>query len=347
MDAYNGAICEAIERACLMTSAPDDPRTRADPGATCAITPLDCLNYSANQLQTLFAHRNHTAIKDCLSAVENLWMICEKLSTTDRVAVPAAAVLFGEDTRNGLPPLFSTSTGTALRDTREAAIRHAVLELVERDLVALWWYNRLPAPRLDTDFVAEALPAEMAEWLASRRRRTHHLLMPSDLPVSAVVAISTRADGSRPAIGAAAALDPAAAVRAATLELLQGEIALGHMRAARKAPDPPPAPPLLAWSEATNARAEPFLAGGPPVTPPPATTFDALTDHFAATGIEVLIADLTRPELGVPVVKALSPQLRDWLPRFGPGRLYDVPVALGLRASPTAEADLNPVPFVI
>jgi len=235
-----------------------------------------------------------------------------------------------------------------VRDTPESARRHAILELVERDQVAIWWYNRLPARPLDPAFAAAALPADMADWLASRRRRTTHLLLPGDLPASTIVTLSARADGSAPAIGAAAALDPAAAVRSAALEMLQCEIALAHMRAAQKAPDPPPLPPLLAWSEATNLAATPYLRGdGPPATPPPAIRFDALTAHFAENGIDVVTVDLTRPELGVPVVKALSVALRDWLPRFGPGRLYDVPVALGLRKTPLVESDLNPTPFVI
>ncbi len=259
----------------------------------------------------------------------------------------ALAALFGEDARRGLPNIFSTSTGTAVRDSHEAAARHAILELVERDAVAIWWYNRLPAPRLDPRFTAAALPGNLSAWLTGRRRHTWHLLIPTDLPAAAVVALSARADGSHPAIGAAAAVDPADAVRAATLEMLQGEISLITMAAAQREPDPPPPPPLYAWSRATDAFAAPNLAGAGIAPAPEPGSFAALEAHFAANGITILTVDLTRSELGVPVVKALSPQLRDWLPRFGPGRLYDVPVALGLRAAPLAEADLNPIPFVI
>lgn len=192
------------------------------------------------------------------------------------------------------------------------------------------------------------LPDDFARWLTSRRRRTYHLLMPTDLPATTVVAVSTRGDGSAPAIGAAASLNPASAVRSATLELLQGEISLAHMRALQKTDGAPPPPPLLAWSNATNALAIPHLRGSAGERPLPApTTMHALHEALAARGIDVYFTDLTRPELSIPVVKALSPQLRDWLPRFGPGRLYDVPVELGLLPAPTPEADLNPIPFVI
>lgn len=346
--ARNAAVCEAFERASLITGGPDDPRiwdgaTDAHP-TFCA---LGLQNFSSTQLQILVAGTNDTATQNCAYPVENLWICGTDTSTKGCVWVSALAALFGEDARIGLPSVFSTSTGTAVRETLEAAARHAILELVERDAVAIWWYNRLPAPRLDPHFAAAALPEDLAAWLAGRRRQTWHLMIPTDLPAAAVVALSARADGSHPAIGAAAAPDPADAVRAATMEMLQGEISLITMEAAQRAPNPPPPPPLYAWSSATNAFATPYLAGAGIARAPAPQNFAALEAYCAAAGITIVTVDLTRPELGVPVVKALSPQLRDWLPRFGPGRLYDVPVALGLRAAPLAEADLNPIPFVI
>ena len=58
----------------------------------------------------------------------------------------------------------------------------------------------------------------------------------------------------------------------------------------------------------------------------------------------MMVLDQTRPDVGLPVVKVIVPGLRHFWPRFGPGRLYDVPVGLGRLATPTREADLNPVP---
>lgn len=291
---------------------------------------------------------HNNAIYNCDSFVDNLWINGWDVVRGCRVDVSATAALFGEDRRIGLPGVFSTSTGAATRDTRAGAAVHAVLELVERDGVAIWWYNRLRPSRLAPDFAAAALPAEMADWIAARRRQTRYLLLPTDLPVATIVALSARADGSRLAIGAAAALDPADAVRSATLELMQCELTLANMRAYAQMPDAPPPPPLYLWSQATalDAHAE-FGADAPFAEPPAAIDYAALVEHFAAAGIDLVTVDLTRPELRIPVVKALSPQLRDWLPRFGPGRLYDVPVALGLRDRPTPEAELNPTPFVI
>ncbi|HVV81730.1 MAG TPA: YcaO-like family protein, partial [Kofleriaceae bacterium] len=71
----------------------------------------------------------------------------------------------------------------------------------------------------------------------------------------------------------------------------------------------------------------------------------ACVARAAARDLEVLVLDQTRPDLALSAVKVLVPGLRHFWPRLGPGRLYDVPVALGRRAAPLAEEQLNPVPL--
>jgi oxazoline/thiazoline synthase len=60
-------------------------------------------------------------------------------------------------------------------------------------------------------------------------------------------------------------------------------------------------------------------------------------------GLDFLVLDQTRPDIGVPVVRVIVPGLRHFYRRFAPGRLYDVPVKLGWREAPLPESDLNPV----
>ena len=60
-------------------------------------------------------------------------------------------------------------------------------------------------------------------------------------------------------------------------------------------------------------------------------------------GLDVLVLDQTRPDVGVPVVRVIVPGLRHFHRRFAPGRLYDVPVKLGFRKRALREADLNPL----
>ena len=60
-------------------------------------------------------------------------------------------------------------------------------------------------------------------------------------------------------------------------------------------------------------------------------------------GLDFLVLDQTRPDIEVPVVRVVVPGLRHFYRRFGPGRLYDVPVKLGWRDRPLPESELNPL----
>ncbi len=261
------------------------------------------------------------------------------------MSVPAAAVLFPDGPTDG-PPLAS-STGTAIRDTAEAATGHALRELVERDTVAVWWYNRLVPHRLPASRSMAALPPDVATHLDERPRLVWHLLLDTDLPAAVIVAVSCEADGRAVALGAAAAETVDAAILASTLEMLQIETSLIQMRMAAEAGAIEP-PPLLLWSNGTDALASPVLHGTdarPPAGPPPGDT-DALLAALRAADIDVVAVDITRPEIPIPVVKIVSPVLRDWGPRFAPGRLTELPVSLGLREAPLAEGDLaEPFPL--
>jgi oxazoline/thiazoline synthase len=71
----------------------------------------------------------------------------------------------------------------------------------------------------------------------------------------------------------------------------------------------------------------------------------ALQKFVEKDGMEVLVLDQTRADIGLPVVKVIVPELRHFYPRFGPGRLYDVPVKLGHFSEPLRETELNPILF--
>ncbi|WP_415840779.1 YcaO-like family protein, partial [Nocardiopsis rhodophaea] len=68
---------------------------------------------------------------------------------------------------------------------------------------------------------------------------------------------------------------------------------------------------------------------------------------LAERGLEMLVLDQTRPDVGLPVVKVVVPGLRGFWARFAPGRLFDVPLALGRVPFPTRYEDLNPYPLFL
>jgi ribosomal protein S12 methylthiotransferase accessory factor len=69
---------------------------------------------------------------------------------------------------------------------------------------------------------------------------------------------------------------------------------------------------------------------------------DACVDIARRAGLDFLVLDQSRPDVEVPVVRVIVPGLRHFYRRFGPGRLYDVPVKLGLLDRPLQENELTP-----
>jgi ribosomal protein S12 methylthiotransferase accessory factor len=68
----------------------------------------------------------------------------------------------------------------------------------------------------------------------------------------------------------------------------------------------------------------------------------ACVDIATRAGLDFLVLDQTRPDIDVPVIRVIVPGMRHFYRRFAPGRLYDVPIKLGLLDRPVAEKDLNP-----
>jgi ribosomal protein S12 methylthiotransferase accessory factor len=60
-------------------------------------------------------------------------------------------------------------------------------------------------------------------------------------------------------------------------------------------------------------------------------------------GLEFMVHDLTRPDIGLPVAKVIVPGMRLHWRRLAPGRLYDVPVQLGWLPRPYREEEMNPL----
>ena len=237
------------------------------------------------------------------------------------------------------------SNGCAAGRTLEKATVSAFCELVERDALAIWWYNRIPRSGLDLFAMGGEVARHLHERLRTQGRTLHLLDLTTDLNVPVVAAISAVADGSRVAFGFGSNLRIGLAARRALLEMQQ---VLGAMESAEKSPL------LQRWSAEINLRKEPWLA---PAVHQVSTAVDVGSDAgndlavcvetIRRRGMDFLVANCTRPAIKVPAVRVVVPGLRPASPRFAPGRLYDVPCRLGWRDRPLAEEQMNPFPFFL
>lgn len=227
--------------------------------------------------------------------------------------------------------------GCATGSTHAEAVVQALLELVERDSTAIWWYNRIPRPALDPLTVADPRVRELAQGFVDQAWDCWLLDLTGDLAIPCLAAVARAKSDGRWCIGFGCHFDGAIAIERAMTELVQLFRANGR-------DGPPP------WETTADAD-ETFLfpQGEAVIADAPmrgVATLGRLIewtgDRLAERGVEMLVLDQTRPDTGLPVVKVFAPGLRHFWPRFGPGRLYDVPVQMGWRDTPLTEENLNP-----
>jgi ribosomal protein S12 methylthiotransferase accessory factor len=223
---------------------------------------------------------------------------------------------------------------------------------VERDQVAIWWFNRIPRPEVDLDSFGDPYLDELRRYLSSVSRELWVLDVTADLGIPVVVALSRLAGGGGVMFGFGSHLDARIALLRAVTELNQKlAFALGPGRGAFAAHGNERSPSALSrWEVALDENPH-LLPAGPARG---AADFPTLwTDDIAADvelcrraveahGMEVLVLDQTRADVGLPVVRVVVPGMRHFWPRFAPGRLYDVPVQLGWLSEPLTEERLNP-----
>lgn len=260
--------------------------------------------------------------------------------------LPAAYCYFGYADAEYPAPLYAIAdaNGCAAGNTVAEAILQGLLELIERDATALWWYSRAGRPGIDLESFADVRLTAIRDAHAALGRTLAILDLRSDTGVTVAAAVAwDRIDGTVLPTGRGCHLDPAIAVLRAVTELSQVSAVCG-------AADRQPA------HRATIGE-RPFLV---PDSSPPVRAAD-LVDRsgndvsdaidwcvriLAGLGHDVLVLDTTRPELGLDSVRVVVPGLRPLLRRLAPGRLYDVPAALGWVPRKLREDELNPEAFV-
>ncbi len=343
IEARVSALGEAVERYCGSRCG-DEPTVRASYrglGAD-AVHPNSCLLYDERQ----YADRDHWN-KGCNplhrvpepfdEASEIEWSPAWSLITGKRRWLPTAMVYFDLDPSRRSASMWADSNGNAAGASLEDAILQGFLELVERDAVALWWYNRTSQPQVDIESFEDPRITQLELGYAQMGRRLWVLDITSDLGIPAMAAVSEGFGGL--AMGFGAHVDPRVALTRACTEL--GQMIAAGARGkgpAMRTPDqsylrPRPGAPV----QASDYRYTRHLDL--------AEDLDRIRDAVTAADLDMLVVDQTRPDVRMPVVKVLVPGMRHFWPRFAPGRLFDVPVRLGRIASSTPYEELNPVPM--
>ncbi|MGW0131111.1 TOMM precursor leader peptide-binding protein [Streptomyces sp. NPDC003299] len=347
VEARASALCEAVER--YSASRQGDELTVRD---SCAGLGAQAVHPNTYQLfhERQYADRDrwnaaqgpfHRVSRPFGTATVTDWTPVWSLTAQTHRLLPTSTLYFDSSRAGAADGLWADSNGNAAGSSLEDAVVQGFLELVERDAVAVWWYNRLRLPALDLDAFDEPWLAGLRDAFGRAGRTVTALDLTTDLGIPVVAVVSMPAADAQPdfVCGFGAHFDPRLALRRALTEAVQ----------LLPAPQPLPSGTLLA---------QPQLLADPGQSarcPGDWTAFPRHADLLgdvaeiralvARHGMELLVLDQTRPDVGIPVVKVVVPGLRPFYARFAPGRLYDVPVRLGHRERPVSFGELNPVPL--
>jgi ribosomal protein S12 methylthiotransferase accessory factor len=286
------------------------------------------------------------------------WTAATALDGGANALLPSHLVYFGYRPPPGVrvPRALgrADSNGCAAGRTTADATRRALLELVERDAVAQWWYHQARRPELPRAEWVNPRRAQVLDWLARNGRDTWMLDLTGDLGIPVVAAVSVYRHAKRPRIlmGFAARLDRRAAAHRALDELLQ-EAMLVH--AADRGVLTQPADDRR-WLRNGTLEAQPQLVPdtsqrrsavrvrpSTAATPSAAASEDiaSIVARLRAADIRAWRVDLTRDASTRRVVRVVAPGLRPWWPHFAPGRLFTAPVRAGWIPRARHELRLN------
>ncbi|WP_116136271.1 TOMM precursor leader peptide-binding protein [Trinickia diaoshuihuensis] len=228
--------------------------------------------------------------------------------------------------------------GSAAGSCFEEAVLQGLLELVERDAVAIWWYNQLERPGVDIASFHDPYFDALCREYESMGWRLWAIDITHDLRIPTFAALACDAGNERFSIGFGCHLDPSIALQRALTEVNQ------LLDVDAKAPPP--------WDR-DKLSSDRFLYPAADAAWTDATTWPALggidlredvelcVARFAALSMDALVVNKTRPDIGLDVVQTIVPGLCHFWPRFGARRLYEVPVKQGWLARPREETELN------
>lgn len=305
------------------------------------------------------------------------WVQGHSLTHDKSVWVPATFVYvpYACEPRGEPKVHYPISTGLACAPNLASAIYKGILEAIERDAFMITWHHRLPGPLIDLESIDHPSIRRLLGLLDGVPVRCQACFLSLDIPVPVILVVFSSTSGRPPfsVVGLGTDLDPHRALIQALEEVYLGY--WGMKRVALEKNDFKPEKnyrnvnmPIqhgyahALWPELRESM-EFLLASDTRLSiqnlpnvfnENMVANVNSLVDLLREKGLEVIIKDLTTPDIdgvGFKVVRAVIPGLQpldvNHVYRYlGGKRLYDAPCQLGHLTHPRAEEDLNPFPHV-
>ncbi|MDZ8225111.1 TOMM precursor leader peptide-binding protein [Nostoc sp. ChiVER01] len=329
-----------------------------------AIHPNVCMNFSQQQ----YENREQWNVK-CQGWFQKVpepfdeqreidWTPVWSLTHQEFKYLPTAYCYYGYQP-DYKPDCWADSNGCAAGNTLEEAILQGFMELVERDAVALWWYNSLQKPQVDLDSFDEPYFQSLKQYYQTINRELWVLDITSDLNIPVFAAVTRRSDRSVEDIvlGYGAHFDAKIAISRALTEVNQILPNVLFAKADGSTQYPPSADGLAVdWWKTANLANQPYLVPSERIAAVSGDYREVASDDLLEDvklcqqivenkGLEMLVLDQTRPDIGLRVAKVIVPGMRHMWKRLASGRLYEVPVKMGWLSEQLTEEQLNSFPM--
>lgn len=216
----------------------------------------------------------------------------------------------------------------------EEAILQGLFELIERDAVALWWYNKLECPRVNYSSVSPTLLKQIEEQL-SPEYEVWVLDLTQDIQVPVMCAIAQHKQMKTSVMGFGCHLDATISCQRALTELFQ----LIEIKDNNTSP-----------FSFDDIQQEGYLFGDKETVVLPTevnnatdlkTDIEFCLEELQKINVDVIVINNSRASLNFSSVKVIIPGLCHIFPYFGLQRLYQVPVKMGWLDKPKLESELN------
>lgn len=355
------AFSEAVERYCSIYTEekPVVRKSTCEMGAD-GIAVNDCMLFSKHQYENRQdwnrEYGYHVYVPEPLDPDLSIdWARVWSLTEERERFLPAAYAYLMYNDPSGTSYFVPESNGLAAGNVIEEAFLQGFMEVVERDSVSIWWYNRLRVPGVDLDSFSDPYFEAIQTYYQSLGRNLWVLDVTNDFGIPTFVAVSNRPGQDRELIiyGCGTHLDPRIGISRAITEMNQLLYIQDQGRMSNATTSRDNMMKRL-WFDSAHLESEPYLAPNPDQKKKTAADYqveshtDLLDDityclsRARDLSLEVLLLDMTEPDVGMPVVRVVVPGARLFRPRFAPGRLYDVPVILGHSSAPLTEDKFNP-----
>ncbi len=213
-----------------------------------------------------------------------------------------------------------TSNGNAAGNTREEAVLQGLFEVIERDAIAVWWYNKQSKPVVDImqllqsklQAIQRLLDSQWSYWVLDL---THDI----GIPVMAAIAQHNTSGGF--SLGFGCHINPVLACERALTELCQ-LIAVREHGDKDFNFDSIKAEPYLLPNELSSSKHKALDAY---YAPDYADIKDAISHCVQAierVKLEVIVFDYQRADIPLSTVKVIVPGTCHMWPQYGNPRLY-------------------------